>query len=327
MSRGEWRKHGFATSPALLCTHGLVDGLPRVHASSLTAEEFAERFERPRQPVVLTGLCDGWRAAREWTPDRLLQRLGHCKFKVGWREGQQAGTGLLGRAGLVGCRLNAARPWLSAVIRRGPAAELAPHRLMPGRQVGSDDDGYAVRLKLKHFLSYCRHPEHAPADDSPLYIFAHLDQDREEGAALLQDYQGGGVAAHGRPCPCCVTRSGATGARPRAQQCWDAFRTSVVCCLGLRSGSPSSVHISRQPLPVHTRAPPAFGPAVPHMFAEDLMRLAGERRRPPYRWFVMGPARSGTAMHVDPLATSAWNALLQGGWGPSLDHAAEQPPS
>lgn len=38
----------------------------------------------------------------------------------------------------------------------------------PLLQVGSDDDGYAVRLKLKHFLSYCTHPEHAPADDSPL---------------------------------------------------------------------------------------------------------------------------------------------------------------
>lgn len=35
-------------------------------------------------------------------------------------------------------------------------------------QVGSDDDGYAVRLKLKHFLRYCSHPDHAPADDSPL---------------------------------------------------------------------------------------------------------------------------------------------------------------
>ena len=51
-------------------------------------------------------------------------------------------------------------------------------------QVGSDDEGYAVRLKLKHFAHYLASPEHS-RDDSPLYIFDGTFADRDVSRCLL----------------------------------------------------------------------------------------------------------------------------------------------
>ena len=129
-------------------------------------------------------------------------------------------------------------------------------------KVGSDDDGYAVRMKLKHFIRYCHddRPGGGLNDDSPLYIFDSTFVERQGGSdGMVRDY------------------------------------------------------------------------TPPFLFAEDLLQYAGERRRPPYRWIVSGPPRSGTSIHVDPLGTSAWNSTITGRkrWAlfpPSTPKARIKPP-
>lgn len=52
---------------------------------------------------------------------------------------------------------------------------------------------------------------------------------------------------------------------------------------------------------------------VPPCFSHDLFSLSDTKKpRPPYRWILIGPARSGTGLHIDPLWTNAYVTLLQG---------------
>lgn len=54
--------------------------------------------------------------------------------------------------------------------------------------------------------------------------------------------------------------------------------------------------------------------SVPSFFAQDLFQHLEtvSSKRPDYRWLIIGPARSGSTFHVDPNATSAWNAVIKG---------------
>ena len=52
--------------------------------------------------------------------------------------------------------------------------------------------------------------------------------------------------------------------------------------------------------------------SVPEVFKYDYYGAVPTDVRPPFRWMVIGPARSGSMIHQDPLGTSAWNALIEG---------------
>jgi hypothetical protein len=51
--------------------------------------------------------------------------------------------------------------------------------------------------------------------------------------------------------------------------------------------------------------------SIPPYFADDLFSVLGEER-PDWRWIIIGGARTGSAFHVDPNQTSAWNAVITG---------------
>ncbi|KAF9144813.1 hypothetical protein BG015_012095 [Linnemannia schmuckeri] len=51
---------------------------------------------------------------------------------------------------------------------------------------------------------------------------------------------------------------------------------------------------------------------VPKYFEFDYFSLLEGDIRPPYRWLLVGPQRTGAPWHIDPSGTSAWNTLLSG---------------
>lgn len=80
---------------------------------------------------------------------------------------------------------------------------------------------------------------------------------------------------------------------------------------GMTDDAPLAVYDSQ--LATDDRAELLQDYKVPECFAApDLFEGLGEEERPPYRWILVGPARSGTGLHVDPMGTHAWVTVVEG---------------
>ncbi|OZJ03333.1 hypothetical protein BZG36_04224 [Bifiguratus adelaidae] len=148
-------------------------------------------------------------------------------------------------------------------------------------KVGEDDNGDNVYLKFKYFLRYAN--KEAQQDDSPLYIF---DSGFMKEGRGMDDEERERLKAK-REKRATLREKSSERSNKRAKV----------------SGDDKDASDPRNMLDDYV---------VPHFFADDLFKHTGERRRPPYRWFVMGSARSGTGIHIDPLGTSAWNTVIEG---------------
>ena len=208
VSKGGWTKHGYAYDNAnVLNTTNLkskAGTIERISAKEVCPDEFNRRFALTRTPCIITDAMNQW----------------PCFMKTLNSKSKEENP----------------REWtIDKLQKRFPKDRF---------KVGSDDDGYAVRLTMTEFQFYCdeeKNPDYGcKRDDGPLYVFDGSIFDKENTKELEKDFD------------------------------------------------------------------------IPDYFSEDLFKYVGHKRRPPHRWVVFGPPRSGSSIHVDPLATSAWNALISG---------------
>lgn len=106
----------------------VTTALARVEAPA--RDVFVQRFLRPRRPVVLTGLTDGWLAPREWTPERLATRYGAARVVAAKLAG---GTLMDDAAGGVIFEHVALSEFVGSLAETGPASRyvMAPTWNLP----------------------------------------------------------------------------------------------------------------------------------------------------------------------------------------------------
>ena len=119
----------------------------------LSVQQFVERFERPRLPVVISGLCDSWKGHEKWTEENLVKYYGEHKFKVCHARPNRSATVVLQLH--LYCKALIIRP--NQIQRTSPASLYQCDFKSAAVQIGAADEGYALCRKLKHYMEHSKH--------------------------------------------------------------------------------------------------------------------------------------------------------------------------
>ncbi|KAG0048448.1 jumonji domain-containing protein 6 [Linnemannia elongata] len=293
----QWDKHQFAqqdfTIPASF------DTLERIDYAKVSREEFIERYEEKSLPVVIRGVMEGWGACKNWNSETFLKKYYSQPFKV-----------------------------------------------------GEDDDGNNVYVKMKYFLKYAEtdglkddSPLYIFDSGFVKRKLTAVQKKRISGSSSSSSSSSSsdrkGKKSSSSSSPTLTSKRESTSdeddgdsesekdkdkdaavgsKRARSNSLSNGSANKVVRVFGKRASrrredsssdgdSAKEKSVKREEEHASTLLNDF---TVPKYFKDDLFQLAGDRRRPPYRWFVVGGPRSGTGIHIDPLGTSAWNTLTTG---------------
>ncbi|KAI8852621.1 hypothetical protein BC829DRAFT_430478 [Chytridium lagenaria] len=295
------------------------DKIPRCNYHTCSTEEFIELYEEPAIPVVITGATDDWPAQTEWLPEKLLEHYHGEKFKIG--EDDDGDSVYMQFSHFFQYSLSSGD------------AELDDSPLYIFDSVfGDRTRNYSAKRitkkkkrdeKDKNEEENNSDEEDTPEPSKPLPLIASDEEaDGEEDAMDSAAQKSMEKMMNER----------------RKKGKWDSIKPQSLSLLTMKMRghwmtvdsklevpAPSSrekftitVPMVRKLPQTSSRKPEPFATKellndykVPRYFTDDLFQYTGSKR-PPYRWMVIGPARSGTGIHVDPLGTSAWNALVHG---------------
>lgn len=178
--------------------------------------------------------------------------------------------------------------------------------------MGEDDDGDTVHLPMRYYMQYAM--TSGKKDDSPLYVFdSNYGERRYNNSAERKRTKRKKRSRKGTDEE--RSSSGEEESARKRSRIDEAGSTRAVSItpngerregdnVGQGNGNAYSIPRGDDDLmePSHPTSELLKDYRVPKYFTDDLFQLAGERRRPPYRWVVFGPARSGTGIHIVSIA-------------------------